>query len=238
METDGVFLTAEWRCLAMINFEVDPVLLLSRVPRGVELDFWKGKTFLSLVGFRFIKARLLGISLPFHGDFDEVNLRFYVRRRTVEGWRRGVVFIKEIVPKLLVAAVARIFYNENYVALAMRHSIEREPCVSAEYQWRNLGRWNAIKVIASGESDEVAPGSDAEFITEHYWGYCAQRDGGSVEYRVDHPSWRVWRATESSLDCNVAQLYGEEFVDCLGSPPTSAFIAAGSEVTVYRGRRL
>jgi uncharacterized protein YqjF (DUF2071 family) len=222
----------------MINFEVDPVLLLARVPSGVELDSWYGKTFLSLVGFRFTKTRLLGLTIPFHQDFDEVNLRFYVRRKTSDGWRRGVVFIKEIVPRLLVAAIARAVYNENYVALPMGHHIESRHGLSVEYRWRSGSRWNAMRVTGTGEPDDAALGSDVEFITEHYWGYCSRRGGGSTEYRVEHPKWQVWRGTESSIDCDIAPLYGEEFVEYLSSAPASAFIAAGSEVSVYRGEAI
>src|SRR5262245_60741200 len=120
------FLTAEWRHLVMLNYEIDPAALRARVPAGTELDSWNGKTFVSLVGFRVLRTRVLGVPVLFHrssigkgisrtswGSFEEVNLRFYVRRRAPEGWRRGVVFVKEIVPKAAVAAVARWVYNEN-----------------------------------------------------------------------------------------------------------------------------
>jgi Uncharacterized conserved protein (COG2071) len=112
-----VFLTAEWRALAMLNYEVDASLLRHFVPAGTELDCWQGKTLVSLVGFRFLKTRVLGIPIPFHRNFDEVNLRFYVRRAEATEVKRGVVFIREIVPRRAIAAVARAFYNERYLAL-------------------------------------------------------------------------------------------------------------------------
>ncbi len=57
MKTDRskVFLTAEWRYLAMFNYEVPPELLAPLVPRGTELDSWQGKVYVSLVGFLFQK---------------------------------------------------------------------------------------------------------------------------------------------------------------------------------------
>src|SRR5262245_20887686 len=109
------FLTADWRYLVMINYEVDPEILHPYIPGGTELDQWQGRTFVSVVGFLFLRTRVLGLTIPFHHNFEEVNLRFYVRRRAIEGWRRGVVFIREIVPRWAIAAVAREFYNENYV---------------------------------------------------------------------------------------------------------------------------
>src|SRR5438552_945189 len=108
------FLTAQWRTLLMLNFEADPAVLLPFVPAGTELDHWRGTTFVSVVGFRFLEARLLSLPIPFHQAFDEVNLRFYVRRRGPEGWRRGVVFLKEIVPRRAVTAVARWLFGENF----------------------------------------------------------------------------------------------------------------------------
>ena len=75
------FLTARWRYLAMLNYEVPPEALAPLVPAGTELDSWQGKTFVSVVGFLFLDTRVLGIAIPGHRDFEEVNLRFYVRRK-------------------------------------------------------------------------------------------------------------------------------------------------------------
>lgn len=228
----GRFLTAEWRQLAMLNYEIDPAALRSRVPSGTELDAWNGRTFVSMVGFLFLKTRLLGIPIPFHRNFAEVNLRFYVRRRGPEGWRRGVVFVKEIVPRWAIAAVARLCYGERYAALPMRHQVEDGRAV---YEWRLAGEWNRLAVRATGLPALPGPGSEEEFITEHYWGYATQRHGGTVEYRVEHPPWRVWQSSEALCHCAVTALYGAEFQESLSGRPSSAFLAEGSPVTVHRG---
>jgi hypothetical protein len=237
------FLRAEWRYLAMLNYEIDPAVVASFVPRGTELDSWNRKTFVSLVGFLFLRTRVRGLSIPFHRDFEEVNLRFYVRRKSEEGWRRGVVFIKEIVPRFAIAAIARHVYNENYVAMRMRHSISMDQNAprqggSVEYGWFHKWDWNYMAVETCGDPTWPAAESEAEFITEHYWGYTAQRDGGCLEYRVEHPRWRVWPAARASLHCHVAELYGPEFVEFLHGEPSSAFLADGSSVAVYRGVRI
>ena len=230
-----IFLTAEWRHLAMLNYEIAPESLKPWVPAGTELDLYNGKTIVSVVGFLFLKTRVWRIPFPFHENFEEVNLRFYVRRKADDGWRRGVVFIKEIVPRAAIAFAARKFYGENYVALPMSHQIEAH---FAEYAWRFRGRENRLKVITPGEPRELLPGSEAEFITEHYWGYAHQRDGSSMEYQVEHPRWRVRDATKSELDCDVAGLYGESFNEAICGEPCSAFLAEGSGVTVHCGERL
>ena len=240
------FLTAEWRFLAMLNYEVEPQALRSYLPYGTELDTWQGRTYVSLVGFLFLDTRLLGLPLPFHRNFEEINLRFYVRRKVADGWRRGVVFVKEIVPRWAIATVARVVYNENYVARPMRHSLQRDdnepyalrPDSQLEYSWREAGQWQSLRVTIAGAAAPLVPGSEAEFITEHYWGYAAQRDGGGVEYQVEHPPWLVWQASAATFECDVARVYGARFVEPLQTSPASAFVAAGSPITVRRGVRI
>jgi uncharacterized protein YqjF (DUF2071 family) len=235
------FLTARWRYLAMLNYEVPPEILRPLVPAGTELDAWQGKTFASLVGFLFLDTRVRGISIPWHRDFEEVNLRFYVRRKAEDGWRRGVVFVKEIVPRFAIAGVARLLYGEKYVALPMRHARAGDPArdgMYVMYGWRFQTRWNGLGALVEGAAREAAPGSEEEFITEHYWGYSSLRGGGCVEYKVEHPRWRVWTLRRPVLDCDVAGLYGERFMAFLAGEPSSAFLADGSEVAVYPGRRV
>jgi uncharacterized protein len=239
----SVFLTAEWRHLAMVNFEIDPVLVRPLVPAGTELDDWRGRTFVSLVGFLFLDTRILGIGIPRHRDFEEVNLRFYVRRRTSEGWRRAVVFVKELVPRAAIAMAARVFYGESYLAVPMSHRIavtgEGPAAIrQVSYRWRYERQENEIRVTVRGDASEIAAGSQEEFITEHYWGYTRQRRGGTLEYQVEHPRWRAWTAVDARLEGDPARLYGEGFARCLKAPPASAFLADGSEVRVFKGVRL
>jgi uncharacterized protein YqjF (DUF2071 family) len=237
------FLTADWRYLVMLNYEIDPAVLALYRPAGVELDAWDGHTYASLVGFLFLNTRLLGLSVPYHRDFEEVNLRFYVRRKGPEGWRRGVVFVKEIVPRRAIAAVARYAYGERYAAMPMAHRIELEagrlrPGGSVEYSWRSAGGWNRLCAHTQGDARLPEPGSEAAFITEHYWGYAAGRDGYTLEYRVEHRPWRVWQVGRSEVEIDIAGLYGSRFRDSLSKTPSSAFVAEGSAVTVFRGYRL
>lgn len=239
-DSPRIFLTAEWRYLAMLNFEIEPAVLTPFVPQGTELDSFGGKTFVSVVAFVFLDTRIGGVPIPFHRNFEEVNLRFYVRRRTDDGWRRGVVFIKELVPRSAIAFVARKFYNENYIALPMSHRIEKnqEEVRSVSYSWRLDGCKSILKLAVHGPAQPLVDGSIQEFITEHYWGYARQRDGSTMEYRVEHPRWRVWETQVVEFDCQVVELYGKQFGRFLNQPPAFAFLADGSEVKVYRGARL
>ena len=237
-----VFLGAEWRYLAFLNYEVDPAVLAAHVPRGTELDDRDGRVFVSMVGFRFLKTRVLGIPFPFHQNFDEVNLRFYVRRRLPgqEGWRRGTVFVHEIVPRWFIATTARLLYNEPYLACPMQHAVEHTATtLRTEYRWKHSGHWNTLSAEgAGGEPQPIEAGSEADFITDHFWGYNRQRNGSTMEYQVEHPRWRMWMAHASHFDCRVAELYGPGFVPFLQGKPSSVFVAEGAPVTIRRGVRL
>jgi uncharacterized protein YqjF (DUF2071 family) len=237
------FLRAEWRHLVMLNYEIAPELLAPLVPAGATLDLWQGRALVSMVGFRFLRTRLLGVPVPFHRDFDEVNLRFYVRHERPDGEvRRGVTFVKELVPRAAIALVARLAYNEPYRAVPMRSctppGLEGAQDARLEYAWRTASGWQALAAEIRGAPAIPADDSEETFIAEHYWGYTRQRDGGTVEYQVAHPRWRVWRAHAPELRVDAAALYGPAFAEALGRPPSSAFVAEGSPVAVYRPRRL
>ena len=224
----------------MVNYAVDPAILRPLTPAGTELDVWRGTSYISLVGFLFLRTRVLGLPIPFHSNFEEVNLRFYVRRRDGREWKRGVAFVKEMVPRYAIAAVARRLYHENYVSVPMRHKIAegRSTPPSVEYLWQSGCRWNRVHVKTAGEWQPLEAGSEAEFIAEHYWGYSAQPDGGCVEYRVEHPSWNVCGVSETVVDCDVSAVYGPEFEAAMRAKPASAFLAEGSAIIVHSGRRI
>jgi len=236
----GVFLTAEWRDLVMLNYEVEPALLAEYVPRGTELDAHGGKTYVSLVGFRFLRTRIFGVlPIPFHTNFDEINLRFYVRRRESEAVKRGVAFIREIVPRRAIALVARLTYGERYERRPMRHSLRRDPAnIEAHYEWLSGCKWGGLHVNATGAASLPAEGSLEQFITEHYWGYAAQRDGRCIEYHVRHEPWRVWNCTSAAFDGYATDLYGQAFASIVARKPDSAFLAEGSAVQVLSGKLL
>jgi uncharacterized protein YqjF (DUF2071 family) len=243
------FLTANWRYLAMLNFVIDPAVVAPLVPPDTEIDYENGETFVSVVGFLFLDTRLLGLPIPLHRNFEEVNLRFYVRKKSADTWRRGVVFVRELVPRRAIALVARAFYGEHYLALPMRHAIEHvDLSVKVAYSWRRGRKWESLAMTASGEPQIIPAGSHAEFITEHYWGYtCVRarhaeaeqgRRSGCGEYRVNHPRWKMWNAESFELRADVAALYGEQFAQTLNQAPRSAFIADGSPVEVLLREQL
>lgn len=219
----------------MANYVVDPELMRPRVPAGTELDLQDGKCFVSLVGFMFLDTRVLGIPVPMHVNFEEVNLRFYIKREAEGETRRAVCFVKEIVPRWAIAAVARGLYGEPYECWSMDH--ERTERTVA-YRWSKGGQNNSLSVEID-ESIGVPPeGSHGEFIIEHYWGYTGRGNGRVDEYRVEHPKWELFSVKNERIDVDFGAVYGSEFAFLADERPFSVLLAKGSEIAVYKGKQI
>ncbi|CAM4157600.1 hypothetical protein SAMN06265348_105169 [Pedobacter westerhofensis] len=227
------FLTAEWRKLAIANYAIDKSLLTPYLPAGTELDLWEGTCYVSLIGFLFKNVKLLGFSIPFHANFEEVNLRFYVKYKDGENWKRGVVFIKEIVPKFALSVVANTIYNENYETMPMTHSwSESEDDRAVEYRWRCKNQWQSFRLRANKGLSEIPSGSEAEFITEHYWGYARYSDSKTNEYEVRHPKWAQYKVKDFNIDVDFGLVYGDTFDFLNQQEPVSVMLAEGSDISV------
>lgn len=235
------FLTAAWRHLLMLNFEVERRLLEPLLPRGLEIDLDPaGRSLVSLVGFRFLDTRVRGFAIPGHRDFDEVNLRFYVLRRLPDGSvRRGVTFVRELVPRLAIALVARFVYDEPYRAVPMRSRVDVESSSpSVAYAFADGGRWHELRGRPVGEAILATDDPDCAFITEHYFGYTKRRSGATSEYEVRHPVWRLRRVEDAEFSGDPVLVYGSGFGEAIANGPLSAFVADGSEVEVHPGANL
>ena len=233
------FLKAEWRKLALANYAIDPEILKKHVPHGTELDLWNNTCYVSLVGFMFKNTKLLGLPIPFHINFEEVNLRFYVRSKYNGEWRRGVVFIKELVPKPMLTFVANTVYQEHYQTLPMSHKwVEHEDHREVTYAWKYQKEENIFTVKADLKASEIPEGSETEFITEHYWGYTQAKANTTFEYEVTHPRWQGYPVQDYRIDVNFPALYGDEFALLCDLEPQSVMLAEGSKITVENKRKL
>jgi uncharacterized protein len=227
------FLQAEWRKLAIANYRIEPVLLQPFVPFGTELDLWNDQCYVSLVGFMFINTRVLGVRIPWHTNFEEVNLRFYVKRKVDGQWRRGVVFIKEIVPRHAITFVANTLYHEHYHTMPMRHQWTNTGSeLTIDYSWKFQKQWNSLKLTTKAQPIEIAVGSEAEFITEHYFGYNLIGPNRTTEYEVRHPRWEQYEVLSHQIDVDFEQLYGKLFGVLNGMEPVSVMLAEGSAIEV------
>jgi uncharacterized protein YqjF (DUF2071 family) len=236
-------LNAEWRYLAFLNYEIEAGVLERYLPDGLELDTYNGRHYLSLVGLMFLNARIAGVDDPIHSEFEQINLRFYVKRPDpAGGYRHGVVFLREIVPDALPTVGARVLYNERYVQMPTRHAIsipsdEPEGIGSFEYAWAtgegDGQRWHHMLVATHGRTKHPQMGSKEEFLTQRPWGYSGSRGMTTLEYQVEHPLWRIWPATRATLECDVKEVFGRELVPYMSGAPALAFVAAGSDVTSH-----
>jgi uncharacterized protein YqjF (DUF2071 family) len=234
------FLKAQWKNLALINYEIDATRLEKYVPNGTEIDFWNDRCYISLVSFMFEDVKILGLKIPFHINFEEVNLRFYVKRFENGEWKRGVVFIKEIVPKPALTIVANTIYKEHYQTLQMNHSISenKQEKIDFVYQWKTENKWNTILIETQKEPIEIEANSEAEFITEHYFGYTKVNNEKTFEYEVKHPRWQQHRVTNHNLDVDFKKTYSKEFEFLNNQKPISVMLAVGSEISVENKKRI
>jgi len=223
----------------MANYIIDAAILKNHLPAKTELDVYNGNVYLSLVGFMFQNTRVLGIKIPFHKNFEEVNLRFYVRYKDSGQWKRGVVFIKELVPKTAISFIANTLYHEKYSAMPMKHFVKKdEQAINLGYHWKHKNKWNKIEATTAIQSVPMLAGSEEEFIAEHYWGYSRYNSTTTFEYNVQHPAWQVYKVNDYLIDCDFTALYGNEF-ECLHSlQPNSVFVAKGSAIAVLKKRKL
>ena len=230
---NDTFLSAQWENLIMANYAVHPDLLKRYLPNGVELDFYNDKVYVSLVGFMFKKTSLFKIPIPFLGTFEEINLRFYVKRIEGNTIKRGVVFINETVPYKPVAWLANKLYKEHYTAIPTKNTIEiGELEKKIRYEWKINNAWNHLAVNANSEKEQMLPGTIEEFIFEHYYGYTKINSSLSQEYKVNHPSWLVNKVKDYSINCDFISMYGNDFSILNNQQPDSVIIAEGSAVTV------
>jgi uncharacterized protein YqjF (DUF2071 family) len=232
------FLEAGWRKLVMINYAIDPKVLKPYVPIGTELDLWNSTCYVSLVGFMFTDTKVLKLKIPYHINFEEINLRFYVRYHDGKASKRGVVFIKEIVPRPALTFIANTLYNENYETLPTCHKwTEENDTVTVEYQWKKQN-WNSIKVIADNILTDIMPDSEEEFITEHFWGYTKVNDTTTSEYEVAHPRWQIYPVKKHEINVDFKDVYGSDFDFLKDAKPLSVYLAEGSEIVVKQGMKL
>ncbi len=226
------FLSAKWSDLIMANYLVNPDLLQPFVPNGTTLDFWNGQCYASLVAFQFVETRVLGFKIPFHINFEEVNLRFYVKRETEDEIRRGVVFVKEIVPRYAISIVARTLYGEPYETWQMSHQKNEKELT---YRWSKDEIENSIQVEIGEELGVPTENSHSEFIIEHYWGYTKRGENRTAEYKVEHPKWNLFDVNYAEIDVDFGFTYGDKFDFLTETKPETILLAKGSEIAVYKG---
>lgn len=233
------FIAAEWRKLVIANYAIDESLLHPFLPAKTEIDKWNGTCYVSLVGFMFVNTKVLGLKIPLHTNFEEVNLRFYVRYQDGKEWKRGVVFVKEIVPRAAITFVANHLYHEHYETMKMNHLWQVTPDHRiTQYQWNYKNQWQSIRVKSEISASPLMANTEEEFITEHYWGYTKVNPNTTFEYEVSHPRWEIYPVLEHEIDVNFELVYGSSFKLLNELQPRSVMLAEGSSIKVENKRKI
>ena len=225
-----------WEDLVMVNYEVDQDWVQQFVPSGCELALFGGRAFVSVVLFRFHKTKFLGIPMPFFRDFPEINLRIYVNRTENGVTKRGVVFIKELIPHKLPAFVANKLFKENFFVTPMKAEYGEK---RISYEW---GAGNVVKGEKVGELLDWQKGTEEEFIGNNFWafkdlGLGAGRKGKedrrrTCEFKITHKPWKMQRLANLELNIDFQTLYGKGWAAHINPAPTSTFYVDGSGVGV------
>jgi len=221
------FIKAKWNNLILANYQVSPEILMPFVPKGTELDTFEGKYFISLVAFMFHETKVLGLPVPYHINFEEVNLRFYVKP-IHDNSKRAVVFIKEIVPKKAIEIIANSLFKENYITVPMKHTFNNNSYTSA---WNMENEWNEISVSIDNGLTFPDNASIEKFITEHHWGYT-KSGNTTYEYEVQHPKWETCTPSSYSINVDFGKVYGNDFSFLSESTPVNVCFAKGSPIRV------
>lgn len=230
------FLTATWSHLLNLSFAVPDALLLPHLPPELELDRYQGQAYVSLVAFDFLNTRVRGIKVPFHVNFPEVNLRFYVQHQG----QRGVVFIREFVPKHCIALIAHRVYNEPYLAFPMesQHTQAEDGSLALTHQiWKDKDEL-LLKARISGPEQVPGPDTAAHFFKEHELGFGRDKKGETLCYRVEHPLWATRDLQIEELALDFGKFYGPEWALLNGRTPEHALYCVGSPIKVFSAQRL
>ncbi|MEM1347522.1 MAG: DUF2071 domain-containing protein [Myxococcota bacterium] len=228
-------LTARWSNLLHFTYAVDPRLLEPHVPEAVKLDVQDGRAFASIVAFDSLDTRAFGIPWPGYRNFPELSLRFSIKH----GEERGVVFVRKYVPKALLAKLARLLYNEPYVAAPITSRAEDDgELVTYTLSIEVGGRTHVLSATGSHPAFTKPSESREHDIKEHEWGFGRTRTGETSRYRVEHPVWATYQVQSTRVDADFSLLYGPEWSFLASAAPELAVFAVGSAIKVFPPRGL
>jgi uncharacterized protein len=229
-----MFLSARWENLILLTYAVDPATLTNLLPPGVTLDTIKGNAFVSLVAFDFLETKVKGIKFPFHTNFPEINLRYYVRYKE----KRGVMFVKEFVPPSFISLFANLLYNEKYSSATLKSSISKGDKILLNHTLKYRGKKYELNIEAS-DKPYMPPEESAEhFFKEHEWGFGTTRSGKPLVYRVEHPFWKIFPVIKFDHNFDFEAIYGKKWASLNEKTPVNITFAEGSEVRIFAAEKL
>ena len=230
---------AEWREIVVINFEIDPKLLRNFIPPKTELDFFNETSFVTLMARACKNVKPYGWPIVFAKSIDQILLRFYVKRKVGDTWRRGVCLIRDYLPKRKASFFLNWMFKHSFTQVPIKRTSSNfesglpTQLPTVEYQWTTGDYVNHIKVNARSQMRQQEQETKESFVLDHHYGYTV-KEGKTYEYYVEYSPWAMWDAQSGSFDCDTENVFGRPFVRALKQRPASVFLARGSDVIIYR----
>lgn len=226
-----LFMSCSWTNLLYVNFRIDAKLINALLPKDLEADLFDGFAILSFVGFRFTDARLLGIKIPFHQKFPEINLRTYVKSKK-NPTEKGIYFISEMVPKFMTYFVGKFIFGEPFSRINVQEILNEN---SFGYKIENKNEGLEMSAILSQNLNEQIKNKEEEFIVDRVFAFCGKANKKSKKYEVQHPKWNLMKAENSNyIFSNLSHISKLLNNFLQGATPSSIFATDGSAVDVFR----
>jgi uncharacterized protein len=193
-------MSMRWEDLLFMHWSVPFEILRALVPAELELEVFEGRAWLGIVPFRMCATRVRHFPLiPTAHAFPELNVRTYVQH----GGKRGVWFFSLDAGSAIVVQAARRFFHLPYVHARMSAAADAE---WTTYRTERLER-NAGPAEFRARYRPIAPaqrapaGSLAQWLTERYCLYSADRAGNLWRGEILHEPWPLQEA-EAEVELN------------------------------------
>ncbi|MGV8912072.1 MAG: YqjF family protein [Rhodoglobus sp.] len=182
-------LRQRWSEVTFLHWKVDPATVAPLFPAGCRPDVIDGSTWVGLIAFQMSQSSFFGgPSIPWLGDFPEVNVRLY---SIDEQGRRGVVFLSLEASHLIPVLAARAAFSLRYQWASMKIG-QRDGQIA--YKTKRHGQPDAASHIIVQPIDDpaasVALAADplATFLTAR-WGFHETHAGRTIYCRNHHEPW-------------------------------------------------
>ncbi len=235
-DSDKPLIKAKFSEMVAVNFQIDQRILQPLVPKGLELDFFNGETYVSLIAMMLRNVKAWGLPFSIIPSSPELSLRFYVRRPGDGESAKGTCLIKDYISGSTAAWYLESQFKSDFSKLKMKYKnsgFGEHETPEVEYQWKVDDHWNKLRVRARSRIHKTERASKVGFILDHFT-YFGTYKGRTLAYRVERPTWNIWDAAQANFTCDVKRLFGDAFVKPLSKRPASVFVTAGSPVTIYK----
>lgn len=225
-----------WRNVVHVNYQIAPEVLHPYLPPRTEILLFQNKCFITLTALVYDQVKFKGLNIPLHREIPEVNLRFYVSAADGSKSKNGVVLLKRIIAKPLLAFAGQLLFQEQYAVMPISYFVRKQSTERlVKYFWKNnppYGEWHSLSVktshssIAFNEDDQVA------FLTKPTLRFSGGRSMRTRVSEIEYKVTNVFEVDDYQLDVKFSVLFGGKFQFLSRQKPESVYLLEDSEVTV------